>query len=121
MSMWTQSRVARKVMQVENMVCLAMELCGLTAGRDVVRAVEFCAGSGYIALPLACAVSRTLVSLVDMKKPSLDIGDERVAAAGLGGRATTHLKRVEHFHDPFEVGIALHACGGATDASLEKY
>lgn len=102
------------------MVCLALELCGVAVGRGAVRVVEFCAGSGYIALPLACEAPRILVSLVDMKKPSLDIGDERIATAGLGGRATTHLTRVEQFEEPFEVGIALHACGGATDASLQK-
>lgn len=120
-----QSRVSRKTMQVENMVRLALQLCDTAVGGgdsgDAVRVVEFCAGSGYIGLPLACMDPRVTVSLVDMKQRSLDIGAVRVQAAGLGGRARTVLSRIEQWDEPFQVGIALHACGGATDVTLEKY
>jgi hypothetical protein len=27
---------------------------------------------------------------------------------------------IQDFDEPFDVGIALHACGGATDISLQK-
>ena len=27
---------------------------------------------------------------------------------------------IEDFHEPFDVGIALHACGGASDVAMEK-
>jgi ubiquinone/menaquinone biosynthesis C-methylase UbiE len=39
---------------------------------DVV--VEFCAGSGYVALPLACLFPQCTFVLLDKKEPSLAIG-----------------------------------------------
>lgn len=36
--------------------------------------VEFCAGSGYVALPLACLFPQCTFVLLDKKEPSLAIG-----------------------------------------------
>lgn len=45
--------------------------------------VEFCAGSGYVALPLACLFPECTFVLLDKKERSLAIASERIAAAGL--------------------------------------
>jgi hypothetical protein len=36
--------------------------------------VEFCAGSGYVALPLACLFPHCTFVMLDKKEPSLAIG-----------------------------------------------
>jgi hypothetical protein len=136
-----ESRLPRKVMQVENMVSVGLELCRAalsarppaapgsatatataTAGTGASRlaVVEFCAGSGYVALPLGCMAPEVSVCLVDMKAPSLCIGERRIAGSGLGGRASCRLMRIEDWAEPFQLGVALHACGAATDVSLQK-
>ncbi|OQR92230.1 glutathione S-transferase C-terminal domain-containing protein [Achlya hypogyna] len=98
-------RIQNKRHQVEN---LAVFLQSILRDGDVV--VEFCAGSGYVALPLACQFPRCHFVLLDMKKPSLDIADERIARAGLTN-VSVFCGRVEEYTAPFDVGIALHACG----------
>jgi methylase of polypeptide subunit release factors len=45
--------------------------------------VEFCAGSGYVALPLACLFPACIFVLLDKKEGSLAIAKERIQAAGL--------------------------------------
>jgi hypothetical protein len=42
--------------------------------RDGDVVVEFCAGSGYVALPMACLFPTCTFILLDMKQRSLDIG-----------------------------------------------
>ena len=47
-------------------------LAALARPGDIV--VEFCAGSGYVALPLACMFPQCTFVLLDKKEPSLAIG-----------------------------------------------
>lgn len=63
------ARARNKRQQVEN---LAVFLRRLLRPGDVV--VEFCAGSGYVALPLACLFPQCTFVLLDKKEPSLAIG-----------------------------------------------
>lgn len=72
--------------------------------------VEFCAGSGYVALPLACMFPECKFVLLDMKAPSLAIAEERVAAAKLTN-VEIFCGFIDDYDRPFDVGIALHACG----------
>jgi hypothetical protein len=54
---------------------------------------------------------------VDLKRRSLDVASRRVQQAGLKNVRIVH-GRIEDFREDFDVGVALHACGGASDAAL---
>ncbi|RHY26106.1 hypothetical protein DYB25_012510 [Aphanomyces astaci] len=71
-------RIQNKRHQVDNLAVFLRRLL-----RDGDRVVEFCAGSGYVALPLACLFPKCHFVVLDMKKPSLDIAHERINASGL--------------------------------------
>ncbi|DAZ98359.1 TPA: hypothetical protein N0F65_000678 [Lagenidium giganteum] len=107
-------RIRTKRLQVDN---LAVFLRQILRPGDVV--VEFCAGSGYVALPLACLFPECTFVLLDMKKPSLDIAEERIAAAGLKN-VEIFCGLIDEYDKPFDVGIALHACGEATDMVMDQ-
>ncbi|KAF0693014.1 Aste57867_15963 [Aphanomyces stellatus] len=107
-------RVQNKRHQVENLAVFLRRIL-----RDGDRVVEFCAGSGYVALPLACLFPNCHFVLLDMKKPSLDIAYERITSSGLTN-VSVFCGKVDDYDAAFDVGIALHACGEATDMVLEK-
>ncbi|KAG1709024.1 hypothetical protein DVH05_022654 [Phytophthora capsici] len=107
-------RARNKRQQVDN---LAVFLQRILRPGDVV--VEFCAGSGYVALPLACLFPQCTFVLLDKKEPSLAIAEERIAAAQLTN-VEIFCGFIDDYHKPFDVGIALHACGEATDMVMQK-
>ncbi|KAF4321333.1 hypothetical protein BBO99_00005056 [Phytophthora kernoviae] len=107
-------RARNKRQQVDN---LAVFLRRILRPGDVV--VEFCAGSGYVALPLACLFPQCSFILLDKKEPSLAIAKERIAAAQLTN-VEIFCGFIDDYEKPFDVGIALHACGEATDMVLQK-
>ncbi|KAL4158468.1 hypothetical protein PRNP1_004244 [Phytophthora ramorum] len=107
-------RARNKRQQVDN---LAVFLQRILRPGDVV--VEFCAGSGYVALPLACLFPQCKFVLLDKKEPSLAIAEERIAAAQLTN-VEIFCGFIDDYHKPFDVGIALHACGEATDMVMQK-
>jgi hypothetical protein len=79
-----------KRLQVENLaffVHLILQHPKYSAGVDghqrQLTIVDFCGGSGYVALPLACKWPQHRFVLVDLKQRSLDIAAERVRSAGL--------------------------------------
>ncbi|KAG7398048.1 hypothetical protein PHYBOEH_011779 [Phytophthora boehmeriae] len=107
-------RARNKRQQVDN---LAVFLRRILRPGDVV--VEFCAGSGYVALPLACLFPQCTFILLDKKEPSLAIAKERIAAAQLTN-VEIFCGFIDDYEKPFDVGIALHACGEATDMVMQK-
>ncbi|TMW62480.1 hypothetical protein Poli38472_005098 [Pythium oligandrum] len=107
-------RIRKKRHQVEN---LAVFLQRLLRPGDVV--VEFCAGSGYVALPLACMFHDCTFVILDKKEPSLAIAEERIAAAKLTN-VEVFCGFIDDYNKRFDVGIALHACGEATDMVMQK-
>lgn len=54
-----------------------------------------------------------------MKQAALRILEQRAAAAGLKN-VRCHAGMIETFSDPFDVGMALHCCGNATDHAMLK-
>jgi hypothetical protein len=56
---------------------------------------------------------------VEMKKAALSILEQRAAAAGLTN-VRCHAGMIETFSEPFDVGMALHCCGNATDYAMLK-
>lgn len=109
-----EERSIRKRQQVENLLVV---LTPLIKDRDVV--VEFGAGSGHVALVLAALFPLCTFVLVDKKHQSLDIARERIAMAKLVNVQIV-CGFIDDFKEQFDVGIALHACGEATDMALDK-
>eukprot|EP00937_MAST-01D_sp_MAST-1D-sp2_P007389 g7389.t1 len=60
--------------------------------------------------------------LLDAKQRSLDIARRRVADAGLRNVVCVqgYVEEYDHGARPFDLGLALHACGDASDAVLER-
>ena len=79
--------------------------------------VDFGAGSGALALPLAARFPEARFVAVEMKQRSADLLSLRARRAGLRN-VETRVQMIETFREPFDVGIALHACGNATDHAL---
>ena len=107
-----EDRRARKREQLENVMSY---VDALASPGDVV--VDFCAGCGHQSLPLAYVRRDVTFVLVDKKARSLAVAARRAASLGL-----TNVRCVDglvgDFDEPFDVGIALHACGGATEDVL---
>jgi Methyltransferase domain len=91
----------------------------MRARRVTIKIVEFCAGSGFVALPLAAMYPQCEFVLIDSKLKSMDIARSRVEEASLTN-VTLLEQRIEEYHDPFDLGIGLHACGAATDVAINK-
>lgn len=83
--------------------------------------VEFCASSGYCALPFASKFSEYQVSILDAKLSSIQIAWKRRQEMPTRCRNSIRvlLGRTEDFREDFDIGVALHACGDATDAVLD--
>ena len=89
---------------------------------SIIRIVDFAGGSGHLGLPLALLLPRCEVVIVDLKERSLDVARERAAACGLvqpTSNLKTFLGSITKYAQPFDIGLALHACGEATDLVLQ--
>ena len=69
-------------------------------------------------MPLAALFPELEFVLIDLKEPSLDIALSANEAVQSNVRIISGL--IQDFSDPFDVGIALHACGSASDIALDK-
>ncbi|MEW5312554.1 MAG: hypothetical protein WDW38_004181 [Sanguina aurantia] len=101
--------------QVDSFMIL---LCQLL--RDPLRSyhiVDFGCGSGGLLLPLAALLPHCTFTGIDYKPAAVVIMRQRAAAAGLTNvRGVVGM--IEAFDERFDVGVALHACGNATDHAL---
>ena len=79
--------------------------------------VDFGAGSGALILPLAHVFPSMNFVAVEMKRRSCDLLMKRASVASLHNVSVV-CGMIEHFHEKFDVGVALHACGNATDHAL---
>lgn len=117
------SRCWRKNIQVRNMIEPVTHyihfLNKLNITKKNIKVVEFCAGSGFLILPLACLFPEVQFVLIDLKSKSIEIAKDRINQ--------THLKNVkvleqniQNYNEPFDIGIALHACGDLSDVVIDK-
>jgi len=117
-------RIERKTLQIENMIWHARILIrqlltrSNVAQRSALHIVDFCGGSGSISLPLAVLYPEHRFTMVDCKSASVDMARERAASAGVSNLRIVEQK-IEDFAEPFDLGLALHACGSATDLVLQ--
>ena len=128
-----ESRAPRKCWQLESCIAIAILLAedghapvsksshaseeGTTPRRRC-HLVDFAGGCGPLGLPLAAMLPWATVTIVELKKRSLDIARERASAAGLTNVAFFE-GDIRAFPEPFDVGLALHACGDASDLVME--
>ena len=86
-------------------------------GRMRRRAVDFAGGCGHVGLLLAWLFPAWEVVCVDTKLQSLELGMERARACGLDNYSICHTD-IRDFSAPFSLGVALHACGSASDFAI---
>jgi SAM-dependent methyltransferase len=79
--------------------------------------VDFGCGSGALSLPLASLFPDHIFVCVDYKQESIRLLNQRAQIANLSNVMTWH-GRIEDYLEPFDVCVALHACGKATDLAL---
>lgn len=80
--------------------------------------VDFCSGGGHLGILLAYLLPRCHVIMVDNKEESVRNARKRVAQLKLIN-ATLIQSNLDYFRGSFDLGVALHACGVATDLVLQ--
>jgi precorrin-6B methylase 2 len=89
---------------------------GSSSGRSC-TVVDFGCGTGNLLLPLAWSLPGVSFVGVDLNPRAVRILRERAAAAGLPN-VTARSGAIERYDGALDVALALHVCGGATDAAL---
>lgn len=80
--------------------------------------VDFCSGGGHLGILLAHLLPSCRVVMVDNKEESVRQARLRVARLELAN-ATLIQSNLDYFRGRFDLGVALHACGVATDLVLQ--
>ncbi|CAG0886741.1 unnamed protein product [Darwinula stevensoni] len=107
-------RLERKMQQLENMVSAVMNLC--QPGSII---VDFCSGGGHLGIILAALLPSNTVILVENKEESLKRARQRAMSAHIRN-LDFYQSNLDYFDRPFDIGMALHACGMASDLVLQK-
>mmetsp|Transcript_3795 Transcript_3795/g.6856 ORF Transcript_3795/g.6856 Transcript_3795/m.6856 type:complete len:300 (-) Transcript_3795:199-1098(-) len=122
-------RVQRKRQQLDNIMAFVVPFIHSTntpsascSARPSDRrkvVVDFCCGCGHQSIPLAFLFPSVSFVLIDTNDRSLDIAKNRVKRLQLTNvRFITD--NIQNFHETFDIGISLHACGVATDIAIQK-
>lgn len=90
----------------------------MVLGRSL-NVVDFGSGSGNSSLVLASLFPSCNFTLVDSKPSCISILKTRIATSGLTN-VTPFLGDVMDYKNPFDVGIAIHLCGEATDLAMKS-
>ncbi|XP_041839448.1 glutathione S-transferase C-terminal domain-containing protein isoform X2 [Melanotaenia boesemani] len=106
-------RAVRKMQQLNNLVAMVTELA--RPGNTV---VDFCSGTGHVGIVLAHTLPHCQIILIENKEESLVRAQSRSTELGLKNICFIQAN-LDYFTGPFHVGVALHACGIATDMVLE--
>ncbi|XP_056109555.1 glutathione S-transferase C-terminal domain-containing protein [Rhinichthys klamathensis goyatoka] len=110
----SDARAVRKQQQLNNLLAMVTDLAH--PGNTV---VDFCSGGGHVGIVLAYTLPKCQVILIENKEESLVRARDRSAQLGLTnmGFIQTNL---DYFTGNFNIGVALHACGVATDMVLDR-
>lgn len=82
------------------------------------RIFDLCGGCGHVGLTLAALLPEWHVVVVDVKPVALDVATRRANEAGLQNISTFQSNVEDLGEVNFDVAVALHACGGASDTVL---
>ncbi|XP_053610449.1 glutathione S-transferase C-terminal domain-containing protein homolog [Plodia interpunctella] len=107
-------RVIRKSQQLEN---LALAVLEIAKDGDVI--VDFCSGSGHLGILVSHLLPKCTVILLENKEQSLLRARTRVHEMGLKNVLFFQCN-LDFFIGKFDIGVALHACGIASDLVLDK-
>ena len=80
--------------------------------------VDFGCGTGNLLLPLAHAYPQCTFTGVEMKPTAMQLLQQRAQQAGLAN-IKVFQGMIEQYTEPFDIALALHACGNATDRVLQ--
>jgi hypothetical protein len=89
--------------------------------------VDFCCGSGHLGLSIAYTFStKVRVILVEINPVATMKARERIRDLGHSSNSNrwnqieVFTGNMEDFHQPFDIGVAIHACGPLTDFIHQK-
>jgi SAM-dependent methyltransferase len=110
-----EARAERKRWQVESVYCALLSIVDGPA--KMLRVVDFGSGSGNATLAVAWLLrERCHFVLLDMKPVAVQLAEQRVSlVSGLSETVSAVAGRIEDYSDDFDIGVAVHACGMATD------
>ncbi|KAM7317909.1 glutathione S-transferase C-terminal domain-containing protein [Alexandromys fortis] len=106
-------RALRKQQQLNNLVYMV-----LNQAKPGDRIVDFCSGGGHVGIVLAHTLPSCQVILIENKELSLIRAKKRSDELGLSNIWFIQAN-MEYFTGMFNIGVALHACGVATDMVIE--
>ncbi|KAH8240571.1 hypothetical protein KR026_000183 [Drosophila bipectinata] len=109
-----KERLERKRQQLENM---ANAVVSLAKPGD--RIVDFCSGTGHLAILLALKLPKCTVIAMENKAFSLIQAQKRALELGLTN-CVFYQCNIDYFVGDFDIGASLHACGTATDIVLQQ-
>ncbi|XP_078267709.1 glutathione S-transferase C-terminal domain-containing protein [Rhinoraja longicauda] len=107
--MLSPERALRKQQQLDNIISIVTKLA--KPGDTI---VDFCSGGGHLGIVLAHTLPSCQVILVENKEESLERAKERCDSLELPNIWFLQAN-LDYFIGSFEIGVALHACGVATD------
>ncbi|KAI5107743.1 glutathione S-transferase C-terminal domain-containing protein, partial [Silurus meridionalis] len=110
----SDTRAVRKRQQLNNLVAMVKEL----AGPDH-TIVDFCSGGGHVGIVLGYTLPQCQIILIENKEESLVRARDRSSQLGLQNISFIQAN-LDYFIGNFHVGVALHACGVATDMVLDR-
>ncbi|OQR72408.1 glutathione S-transferase C-terminal domain-containing protein-like [Tropilaelaps mercedesae] len=111
-----EDRIQRKRQQISNVVNAVISLVDSDRSQTI---VDFCSGGGHVAIVLAKLLPNCRVILVENKYESLDRARQRSQTLGMTN-VLFYQCNMDQFRGCFDIGVSLHACGGATDLVIEK-
>ena len=87
-----------------------------------IRVCDFGCGSGNFGLPLAAMLPTLDFVLLDRNPYAVQLAEEKATTAGLKNVVQYHAMSIEDYpkEDSFDICIAMHACGMATDGALKQ-
>ncbi|NXF91587.1 GSTCD protein, partial [Eubucco bourcierii] len=109
----SRDRALRKQQQLNNLVAVVTKLA---KPGDVI--VDFCSGGGHVGIVLAHLMPSCQVVLIENKELSLIHAKDRSDELGLNNIGFIQAN-LDYFNGTFNIGVALHACGVATDMVIE--
>ncbi|NXV79071.1 GSTCD protein, partial [Atlantisia rogersi] len=109
----SRDRALRKQQQLNNLVAAVTKLA--KPGGVI---VDFCSGGGHVGIVLAHLMPLCQVVLIENKELSLIRAKDRSDELGLSNICFIQAN-LDYFNGTFNIGVALHACGVATDMVIE--
>uniref|UniRef100_W5KSF8 Glutathione S-transferase C-terminal domain-containing protein n=1 Tax=Astyanax mexicanus TaxID=7994 RepID=W5KSF8_ASTMX len=110
----SDTRALRKRQQLNNLVAMVTE-----QARPGHTIVDFCSGGGHVGIVMAHRLPECQVILIENKEESLLRAKERSSQLGLKNIGFIQAN-LDYFTGAFHIGVALHACGVATDMVLDR-